>query len=184
MINLISQQSKKKIATQYFWRLGTVTALIVGAFLFLGTALLIPSYFIANEKENTEVFRAAELQNNKEFQENKELGKLVENTNKQLERFDSIQSFAISHQLIQPVLDHVYEDETDIQLDTINYRVDEGVALVDIEGSAKTRDDLLRFVENLKADELFTKVDVPVSSFVKNIDISFQITLHSMLESL
>jgi len=183
MINLVSQQLKKKNAAQYFWRLGTVSVLIAGTFLLLGIVLLVPSYFIAAEKQNTEVVRAAELQNDEAFQENKELSALVESTKKQLGRFDKVQTFNITQKFIEPLLSHI-NSANNIQLDHISYRTDESEVIMSIQGVAQTRDGLLSFVETLKSDELFTKVNVPVSSFVQNNNIDFQAVLHSTIKDI
>ena len=184
MINLLSQQSKKRVANQYFWRLGTVVALIIGVFLFLGTVLLIPSYFVASEKEQAEITRAAELQNSETFQENKELGVLVETTNEQLEKFEDVQTFSVSETFIAPLLDYAALDSVEIQLDNIRYRIEKDEVTINLQGIAGARDDLLSFIETLKSDELFTDVNVPVSSFVQNTDINFQAVLSSSIEDL
>ncbi len=178
MINLISQEVKKEVATQYFLRLGTVSLLIIAAFLFLGFVLLIPSYFVANEREATEHIRAEDLRSTQAFQENKELGAFVDSTKKQLRIVNRVPSIVISEQFVQPVLDHVYADTSSVKLDHINYTDTDGVGLINIRGTADARDDLLTFIETLKQDELFSKVEVPVSSFVQNTDINFHAILH------
>jgi flagellar biosynthesis component FlhA len=185
MINLLSQQSKKSITTQYFWRLGTVAGIIISGFLFMGTVLLIPSYFVVHEKEQTEITRAAELQSDEAFQENKELGMFVETTNNQLEKFGEIRKFSVAERFIEPILGYASLDGgVNIRLDNIRYRIADDEAIINLQGTAETRDDLLGFIETLKSDELFSSVDVPVSSFVQNTDINFQAVLSSSIEDI
>jgi len=184
MINLISLQSKRTITRQYWLRIGIVGSSIVCGFCLLGIILMVPSYILTVEKEKVAIARAEELHASKDFQENKELGDIVVKTKKQLDAFNQLQQKYISD-AVTPILEQVTAKKGKIRLQEISYQTnEEKMSTIKIKGIATSRNELLDFVGMLKADTTFSRVDVPVSSFVQNIDSTFEIVLVIAQETL
>ncbi len=67
---------------------------------------------------------------------------------------------------------------SDIKITKISYQADKAKGgTVSIAGTAPSRDRLLLFKKALDDDNNFTKVDLPISNFVKGSDIQFNLTL-------
>ncbi|NCS99406.1 hypothetical protein GW765_00275 [Candidatus Parcubacteria bacterium] len=182
MINLQSQQSKKEIARQYHMRVVSVVFFLIASFLVLSFALLLPSYFIALEKENAVKSFVEEIQSGEEFQKNKELNTLLGDTKLRLDVFGNLDKSFVSESIIKPLLDEVYIQNNKIKLNYIKYSSES--RSLGIRGVSASRDSLIDFVETIQKNDRFSNVEVPVSSFVQNTNIIFEMTMDINEDSL
>ncbi len=184
-VNLIPPEEKKKNRKRYLLRLGTTGAYVAVFLMIANLALLMPSYIMARSKmsiaetriENTTGMSAEErarIENETELS--------IKELNKKLEPFsvDTKTPSAIipPSQTISKILE--IKDST-IKVQGILYEKTADRERFVVTGKSAHRDNLAQFVEVLKKDSFFTKVELPLSSYVKSTDISFSLVLEHQL---
>lgn len=177
MINLIPNEEKKKMATDFYFRISVMFFTVFGLSLVIGSFALLPSYYLSSVKQDLikdrlllqsymplpassqDVLDVARALNAK--------FKIIDDANKD--------KFVVSERVIQKI---VSKKTPGIKITQISYKTDAfGEASISIRGSATSRDALLSFSQSFDRDTDFKKVDLPISNFIKGSDIQFFINL-------
>jgi len=175
MVNLLPQQIQRKLARQYYVRLGTVFFLLLAVAIFIGGVLLIPSYFASqNSADSYERYRDA-LEGAVGLKEREHVSDDIAQLRERVRIMDDYAKSAFTVDFIDALGDKVH---TGINVYSISFSRNEGGAEVAIEGEARTRQDLLSFVELLRESAAFTQVTLPVSQLVVDINPSFSIKMN------
>ncbi len=175
MFNLLPQDYQKDIYKEYLRRRRIFILIILCFVGFSAGISFIPSYIISLQKEGElEQVLVAEIDSSKEdvVGFNKKLSDLKANISIVISEEESISVSEIFSSLLSKV-------SGDISITNLLYKKEsENPSSVAIVGVAKTRDSLLSFAKSLENTKLFSKVDIPVSSFAKdkNIEFSLQLT--------
>lgn len=174
MINLVPTETRAKLTRFYRERL-TVVFLISSLISFVfGAIFLVSPYLLAKEKTTSiersiaisKALSAARMESNPEFQA-KELSR----------RVDLIVN---KNSAIPPgkVLEEILKSKpAKTSIDGLSYQNKGGEWTVEVRGMADDRKSLLDFVEVLESNTLFSKVNVPVSNFVQEKELPFNVTL-------
>lgn len=182
MINLIPTEEQKKITKIFYLKLIVVFFLLLAFSMFVASVSLIPSYFLALNKE-----RIAESK--LEIQKSETIPQLDTDTVALIKEIDgkmktienSIKNkFLVSEEIINQI---IASKMADIKITRISF--DGNVATdkkVSIYGTAPSRERLLLFRRSLEENPKFTKVDLPVSNFIKGENIEFYLSLSLSLE--
>jgi Tfp pilus assembly protein PilN len=176
MINLIPKEQKKKMTVDFYYRLA-ILFLLLGSFcVFVATAALLPAYFIS-AKKNSIVNAKLQIQKDEPLSTSGEQSlATVKDVNSKLGIVESGENnqFVISTKII----DAVISDKTPgIQITQISYQNDPTTGRkVTLVGIASTRAALLSFEQALQNDPGFKNVDLPISNFVKESDLQFDLT--------
>lgn len=183
MANLLPFEYKKKNRTEYILRL-VVVVMCAAIFLILSSlALLIPSYVRALSQESTAEARLARVESGAkkatalvpgEQDPSARLAKLDEKAELFLRAKKASGISSIPTEGIQEVIEL---KPASLKISSITYDKAAGREKFIVSGIALHRDDLARFVEDLKKNTSFTKVELPISSYVKSTNISFSIVL-------
>lgn len=155
--------------------------------IFIGLILLIPSYVLTLRSSQARLSKIEDIRNNPVFQENDELRETLKETKRQLAFFKPEESFVISEVIMKPILEYGDDEGLHIHFNELLFEEDEEdmeKVMIRIQGTAGTRDNLIAFVNNLKEEPLFEEIELPVSSFVKNEDLEFMLTLHATKKAL
>ncbi len=85
------------------------------------------------------------------------------------------EKFIVSEKIIDQIL---AKKMSDIKITQISYEADpiKGKK-ININGVAPSRERLLLFRQALESSKVFTKVDLPISNFIKGSDIQFSLNL-------
>ncbi|MFM7088135.1 MAG: hypothetical protein ACKOW9_01185 [Candidatus Paceibacterota bacterium] len=177
MINLIPNEEKKKMATDFYFRISVMFFTVLGLAIIIGALALLPSYHISGVKQEL-VKKRLELQSYMplppasqnvldEARALNEKFKIIDNANKD--------QFVVSERIVKKIVDKKIPG---IKITQISYKIDAfGEKNVSIRGSATSRDVLLTFSQSFDRDTDFKKVDLPISNFIKGSDIQFFISL-------
>lgn len=177
MFNLLPEPEKKQILSEYSIR-RTIIAL---AFLFIiglvAVIAIFPAYVLSTSKVS-EVSNAIEsMRKSSIFQEEADLNSKLSEANAKLLALRPPKTEVDVATLFRSVISH---KDNKIRLEGFQYTQGKGNASgkLSVVGISATRQDLSRFVDELKKDPLFKKVDLPVSSFTKdqNADFTLDIT--------
>jgi hypothetical protein len=177
MINLIPKEEKKIMTMGFYHRLAILFFLIVSFSILVACVALLPAYFIStvkdsiiNTKLETQKHQPLPLLGEQSLLAIKDINtklSLVENAEKN--------KFPISEKVINEIL---LKKTPDIKIIQILYENDQTqVKKISILGSAPSREVLLTFEETLEDDPNFKNVDLPISSFVKESNIQFNLSL-------
>lgn len=177
MINLIPNQEKKKMATDFYFRISVMFFTVLGLAIIIGSFALLPSYYISSVKQGL-IKQRLELQSYMPLPPSsqnvldvaRELNakfKIIEDANKD--------QFVVSERVVEKI---VSKKIPGIKITQISYKIDAfGEKSISIRGSATSRDTLLGFSQSFDRDTDFKKVDLPISNFIKGSDIQFFISL-------
>jgi hypothetical protein len=177
MINLIPNEEKKKMSKDFYLRLVTVFFVMLSISLLIASIVILPTYFIFSAEENS-FNTKLELQNNESIpllDQNtlvviKDLGNklnLIENTQKN--------EFVFSQKVINEI---ILKKISSIKITEISYQNNSQTGRkINISGKAPSREVLLSFRRALENDVAFSKVDLPISNFVKGSNIEFYLSL-------
>lgn len=177
MLNIFPTEEKKKILVEYRLRLGVVSVFALGALVFSSLVLLAPSYLLAVTKYNSisDELTALESKQGRGGQE-KEVGVQIREENKKIDLFlkGDTSGKLVPSQVISNIIGI---KGVAIKIQGFTYDASAGQERLVITGIAADRDGLARFVETLKKDPTYTKVELPISSYVKSSNIGFSIVV-------
>lgn len=177
MINLIPREEKKKMTTDFHYRLAILLFVVVDFCLLVVLLCMLPAYFYSSI--NTSL-AYAQLQAQKS-EPQPVLGEqslaAIKDINSKINSIENAErnKFPISMKVINAVL---VNKRTDIKITQILY--DNGSVTgkkIKITGTASSRETLLLFREALEQSPSFKSVELPISNFVKGSNIEFYLNL-------
>ncbi len=176
MTNLLPQSEQSLIKKEYkYRRLVVMILLLVGA-VVVSSGFLFPSLILSNIKLST-ISDAAEKARISNEQQTKDSSsgavlKTTENKLALLKSKDSETAFTY-------LVDLITENKSpDIRIKDISYeRSDDGNGKIVVSGLSKNRESLTVFSNQMQAISIFKAVDLPVSNFAKDKDISFSMQI-------
>lgn len=184
-VNLLPSEEKKKNRKRYLLRLSTTGAYVVVFLMLINFALLLPSYIMARSKKSiaeTRIENTTGMSAEERERLEKETELSIKELNKKLETFSADTKTATTiispAQTIKKILEL---KSATIKVQGIVYEKTSDRERFVVTGRSAQRDDLAQFVEVLRKDPFFTKVELPLSSYVKSTDISFSLVLEHML---
>jgi hypothetical protein len=177
MINLIPKKEKKKMITDFYFRLAFLLVVLLDFCILVVFFSMLPSYFISSVKYS---LISASLKNQKlEPLPLLEQASLVsvQDIDKKLilvENFEK-NKFLLSVKVIDAIL---LKKRSDIKITQILYKND-GIngRKINLTGIAPSREVLLLFRQALEDSPSFKDVVLPISNFVKGSDINFFLSL-------
>jgi hypothetical protein len=175
MFNLLPESLKDRIKKEYNLR-----RLIVGFFfiLFLQTAFFIfmlPSWMISKYKEETSSARVIQLDNSELLSNSNAIRPVIRSINAELILIDR----SLEYPKISPYLDSILSMKTNsIKINQFSFSPNStSTETINLQGVSATRDSLVNFKKSLDESGLFKSIDLPVSNFTKDKNISFNMTL-------
>jgi len=177
MINLIPIEEKKKRVIIFYYKLIVVFFIVSSFSILIASIAILPSYFISSAKEN---FAEAKLEAQKHEPVptvDQQTSLIIKDLNNKLSLIENAEQnkFLVSQKVINEIIS---KKMSDIKIIQISYENDplKGKK-ISIQGSAPNRERLLLFRQALEDDNAFSKVDLPISNFVKGYNIQFYLDL-------
>lgn len=182
MLNILPYEEKKKVITEYRMRLAIVGVFAVAALVLASLVLLIPSYMLAVSKHN---FVADELARLEQKQggasQEKEVDAQIKEVNKKINLFLGDKTAAPSTPS-SVVIGIIAVRSPEVKIQSIMYDIKPDHERIVLSGKANDRDSLALFAETLKKDPSFSKVELPIGSYVKSTNIEFSLVLERTLK--
>ena len=180
MLNFLSEQAKKGVKKEYYARVFLLFLYTICLLAVYSISAIFPTYtFSLNERSRL----AQEVQIN-----NLETSKCSEdetNCSDPLMQIKSTNSFLDVLKddnrtfVSVPLMEVLSKKNNGIKITSIKYLGEtSGQYSFSINGLSKSREELLAFSSNLKKDVRFTKISLPISDFVKSVDINFVLTIN------
>lgn len=173
MINLLPENNKKQLLTEYHYRVIVVALIAVIAVIIIGITLLVPSYVLSSLQQEASRQTIAGA-NSTNVAEHKKLLDQLNAIKRTLKAIDEPQHMPLAPTVFFTTI--VNDKLSAITITSFNYTLGDK-STASIVGHANTREDLQAFAEKLKNDPTFSAVNLPISIFAKDKDLSFTITL-------
>ncbi len=177
MINLIPNEEKKRMIKDFYLRLVTMSFVMLSISVLISSVLILPAYFFSLIGKDT-------IDAKLKLQESESISLPDQNTLmviKDLEtklnliENDIKDKYVFSTKVINQI---ILKKISNIKITEISYQKDAQTGKkIGISGRASNREILLAFRRALEDDPAFSKVDLPISNFVKGSDIRFYLTL-------
>lgn len=173
MVNLISPKHRAELTRLYLARLATSAATALIGAAIITTLLIVPSYLIIHadaDQVNGYVQSVTDLATQRAKGQSPET----------LQKFQEEINF-LTTSAQPPVLAHVLELTTQdrpggVFISSVSTTINPGGVDVSIEGTARTRAELIAYANALKKIPELSDVVVPVSALVADIDSTFTLT--------
>jgi Tfp pilus assembly protein PilN len=177
MINLIPNEEKKKMSKDFYFRLITVFFVMLSISLLIASVAILPTYFLFSAEEDS-------INTKLEFQKSESIPLLDQDTlivikdlGNKLDLIENTQKneFVFSQKVINEI---ILKKIPSIKITEISFQNNPQTGRkINISGKAPSREILLSFRRALEDDAAFSKVDLPISNFVKGSNIEFYLSL-------
>jgi len=177
MINLIPKEEKKKMATDFYLRLFILFLWMMSFSVFVASVAMLPAYFFSLVKDATSNTKLEIQKNTQVPAVGEESLSAIKDMNTKLNLVENAENnkFLVSEKVINEII----SDKTpDIKIVQITYQNDPitGKTVV-VLGTAPSRQSLLLFEQTLENDSAFKNVNLPISDFVKDSNLQFNLSL-------
>jgi Tfp pilus assembly protein PilN len=174
MVNILPHKSQNELRAMYYSRLFGTFFLSTGVVIIIGAAVLIPSYFLAQEEADASRRYADALQQTLTLGEGSSSGKMLPVLAEQVGLMKAYQADPAIAPALKRIIG-VLPDEVSIRRISFTFlSITDG--RVTLNGNAETRAALLAFVDVLKKDAQFKGVTVPVADLVADTDLPFTLS--------
>jgi hypothetical protein len=174
MVNLLPQPEKRRLLLAYYLRLASTFFFLTATILSLGVGLLIPSYFVARDENESAARYLEALEGTAGIKNKGQSGKIVARFTEQIAILKSYQHKPQTAEILSQVEEHLLKDVT---VSAIEFEYGEGEdGVITITGVAKSRTALLGFAESLREESIFKGVSVPVSQLAEDENLKFSLS--------
>lgn len=180
LTNLLPSDRSRALRREYFARLGVVALSMLAILVVIHAVLLLPTYLSIRDDAQYERARLAELEtalaSSEEQQVGSRLARLANDTAYLTAQAEAPSgSDAIRAVLLVP--------RAGISITNVSYTASPtaGENRLVLMGVAETRDTLRRYYSALSSQPFVSKADLPISTYAKETDLVFTITLTGTL---
>lgn len=184
MLNLLPLAEKKNVRREYRFRLAVIVVSAIAFLVVVNAVLLVPTYIRAFSKHTFAEHELTNAMGRLEFQQTRDLAEKdvaaeIGDINKKLGLFNTTGNTDIKKPIIaSEAFRKIIGLKTfEIRISGITYVLGADGERFVVSGISVDRDSLALFVETLKKDGLFDRVELPIASYVKSSDIDFSISL-------
>ncbi len=176
MANLLPLSEKKKTRKEYRMRLSVVAMLLFATLFAISIVLLSPSFILSSFKYDSAT-KQLETEKKKisDAVEGVDPIKVAKEVNVQLEVLGQDgYLMPLSYDVFTIIVGHKPDS---VKIKSMFYDRKQKNGSISIGGVSKDRKTLLSFLQFLESEEIFTSVELPISSFVEGEDINFSIRI-------
>lgn len=170
MPRIITQESNKRLKSEYRLRFATVLFSMLAVATLVGGILLIPSYVLLGSYQ--EAYARPEVEGSREVERlNQEYvsklnqthdlsGRVLQGSSSYLDVMDILFSYS----------------QGGVSIDAVDLSSVESSVAITLRGTSATREDLLSFEKSVTADKRFKGFALPLETLTKQFDIPFSVT--------
>lgn len=177
MINLIPKEEKKKMVKFFYYKVVILFLVMMSLIVLMAFISILPAYFLSSVKNNIINTKLAIQKLEPMPKPDEETLGVIKELNDELDVIERARKnqFTISKNVINAI---ILKKLPDIKISDISYENDPVKGKkVSIQGTAPSREVLLLFRLALEDDVAFSRVDLPISNFVKGSNIKFYLSL-------
>ncbi|MES2994467.1 MAG: hypothetical protein V4681_00280 [Patescibacteria group bacterium] len=180
LTNLLPRDRKHGLVRDYVFRVIVVAICLLTALIVVHGALLLPSYIYVVQQAGSRAEQLATLQIAASATSEQELKGRVDALKAKAKQLQVLGTQATAAGVVKAVL-LVPRPGISIQGFTFTPSVTPGTNRMTLVGVAASRDALRQYVQTLGTLPFVTKAELPISSYAKERDIAFTVTLTGTL---
>ena len=174
MFNLLPENLKKEIKSNYRFRLVAVALLLLIFLQFTTLIFMLPSWISSYYREKDEGSQEQKMNQSLSSADIASIDSQIKTINSRIKILNS----ALNYPHLIPYINLILGQKTNaIKLSTIDFNLNSSNVTISLNGISDTRDSLLAFVKVLQATGQFKNVDLPISNFAKDKNINFSLNL-------
>jgi len=165
------------MSKDFYFRLASVLFLMLGGSLFVFSALILPSYLLSSEKKNLASAKLESEKNETVSLPDRNILAAADDLRNKLNLIENAEKngFVFSQKVMNEI---IFKKTPGIKITEIFYENNpETGKRINVSGQAPNRETLLLFRQALEDNTAFSKVDLPISNFVKGSNIQFYLNL-------
>jgi len=175
LTNLLPDDTRRAFMREYFFRLATLTLFLFALVVTLGAVMLAPSYLAFSQELHATEQELARVTAQLENAQDKEVGSRLMRLQDDATHLSRLVDAPSAADAIRAVLQAPHEG---IKIAHIAFTVGtDGKHVMSLSGSALTRSALQRYEQALRALPFIASLDLPISTYAKEVDLEFIITL-------
>jgi hypothetical protein len=185
MINLLPTDEKKAIRTEYYWRVLTVCSAMFFLVLLVMVFSFLPTYFFTISRYGAFLSESQSDEIQSQISQVKEMDMAIQETNRKI---DLLKNGASSSRVKDVFWEILQSKNKGVALTAFSYdsgslvskNGNNGVvspANIQLQGVSSDRESLLAFKDALAQKKEFKTIDLPLSSLVKDTNLSFSINI-------
>lgn len=175
MANLLPQEYKNGLQSEYTLRLTAGGLGLFAIALAVGTALLVPSFLLIDNKRDR-LRQQLEAVTQAAGTSSEQLRSTIQATEEKLARIESTTQQTLKPTQILSIVTKNQPDGIKIQRISVSQAKDESIN-VRLSGTAATRSQLLSFEDNLSRQAEITQVKLPINTLARRENADFTLTL-------
>ena len=180
MINFLSEKNKNNVKKEYSFRVFTLFLIIFSLVMVFVSVFLSPAHILS-------IYRKSVISNQLGMVKESPVSKSsvsLEDVKKINEIVKVISSATVYQKPASDFIKRILNSKNSaITISFISSDFDTNNNMrISLRGFSKTRDGLTKFVKDIKSLNLFSGVDLPISSLVKSSDIDFSINLTTKIQ--
>lgn len=186
MINLLAQRQQKTIIRHYYVRLVSLGLQFFIISMLIGIALLVPTYLSVRQEAVIFAVQTEQIRSSDEFKVTNELNEAIRGTSRSIGLFADLNNDGVYSNVLNDLFALFNNGSVDGVLQRVLYEEYEGGETIQITmvGQVTTRNELTELLSILRENTDFKKVDSPISNFVNNTNVRFEITIQTNKELL
>ncbi|HEY4508810.1 MAG TPA: PilN domain-containing protein [Candidatus Paceibacterota bacterium] len=175
MFNLLPDNIKQKIKSEYRLRLLSVVLVSVLFLQVVSLFLLLPSWVLSLYKEKEAVAQKNFLDKSLLTLDTKSTSSVITDLNTKLNALSS----SLSYPKILPLVNSIIANKSgEIRIKELSFDyTSENTANVVVKGVSSNRDSLVAFVKKIQDSNIFKNVNLPISNLAKDKNIDFSINM-------
>lgn len=176
LIRLLPDERRRAFQNDYFFRLGTITALVLAVLVVIHGILLAPAYFNLQQSKSLEQSRLDAIAQRLASSGDQEIVGRLSMLGSETEHLAKIGGTPSAAASVRSILTL---PRSGISLTGFSFTPPAGKAVgqMRVTGTAVSRDSLRRYQSTLATLPGVSGADLPISSYAKESDIPFTITL-------
>jgi Tfp pilus assembly protein PilN len=171
--NLLPEEYLRNIGYEKLARFFLLTYIGVGISIVVGAILLLPSFFFLTFQESGVLEQITIAKQSIEAQRIEQMETIILDTNQKLTTLTTSTGYSRA-----PATTYIEHIASHLPATT---RITSFALLpnstITLKGDADTRDALLIFVDNLRADSLFSSVESPITNILKERTVTYILTI-------
>ncbi len=175
MFNVLPEQFKKTITTEYYVRLGALVCCVVCVLEVCTIVFLLPSWMVGTIQKKELTQHIAIMQDLPVARSSNTVADTITSLNQLLE----VVTTTFVYEKPTSLLDEILKNKNS-NIHIIDYSstyVDSTHASLSITGKSVNRNALVTFVKTLQQDKKFSNIELPVSDLARDSDIPFTLQI-------
>ncbi|TSC67661.1 MAG: hypothetical protein G01um101472_346 [Parcubacteria group bacterium Gr01-1014_72] len=174
MVNLLPEEERSTLTLEYRLRLAAVSLFFVSALFVVASLLFVPSYLLSSGRQAAALWELTSLEKALALRDANALDAALLDTKRKIETLRSRGAAGIRG-IVETIAG---KRSSDLTIRSFMFQAGSSGGTVDISGRAASRESLLLFTRKLEHETgAFSAVNLPISNFAKQTDISFNLGL-------